>query len=119
MLIIWKLFLQCEPVRILWDCVGDNDNVSFKVSAGASKELSSFFLFGKNLRLIGASVKDCVLLYKRTEAEVRMVHIVEDIGFTRRLADKNGKSPMVPFDTETSHETLPRVFGMKSKHLPH
>ena len=66
----------------MWDCVGDNDNVSFKVSAGASKELSSFFLFGKNLRLIGASVKDCVLLYKRTEAEVRTVHIVEDIGFT-------------------------------------
>ena len=50
------------------------------MSAGASKELSSFFLFGKNLRLIGASVKDCVLLYKRTEAEVRMVQIVEDIG---------------------------------------
>ena len=65
----------------MWDYVGDNDNVSFQVSAGASKELSSFFLFGKNLRLIGASVKDCVLLYKRTEAEVRMVHI----GFTRRL----------------------------------
>merc|ERR1719270_1809667 len=41
----------------------------YQVSAGASKELSSFFLFGKNLRLIGASVKDCVLLYKRTEAE--------------------------------------------------
>ena len=72
----------------MWDYVGDIDNVSFKVSAGASKELSSFFLFGKNLRLIGASVKDCVLLYKRTEAEVRMVHIVEDIGFTRRLTDE-------------------------------
>ena len=69
----------------MWDYVGDIDNVSFQVSAGASKELSSFFLFGKNLRLIGASVKDCVLLYKRTEAEVR---IVEDIGFTRRLADE-------------------------------
>ena len=69
----------------MWDYVGDIDNVSFQVSAGASKELSSFFLFGKNLRLIGASVKDCVLLYKRTEAEVRMVQIVEDIGFTRRL----------------------------------
>ena len=41
------------------------------------------------------------------------------VSFTRRLADKNGKSPMVPFDTETSHETLPRAFGMKSKHLPH
>ena len=40
------------------------------MSAGASKELSSFFLFGKNLRLVGASVKDCVLLYKRTEGEV-------------------------------------------------
>jgi len=41
----------------------------YQVSAGASKELSSFFLFGKNLRLVGASVKDCVLLYKRTEGE--------------------------------------------------
>ena len=47
--------------------------MTFKVSAGASKELSSFFLFGKNLRLVGASVKDCVLLYKRTEGEVMLV----------------------------------------------
>ena len=46
------------------------------MSAGASKELSSFFLFGKNLRLVGASVKDCVLLYKRTEGEVMMVMVV-------------------------------------------
>ena len=48
----------------------EGSNVQTQVSAGASKELSSFFLFGKNLRLIGASVKDCVLLYKRTEGEV-------------------------------------------------
>ena len=78
----------------------DIDNVSFQVSAGASKELSSFFLFGKNLRLIGASVKDCVLLYKRTEAEVRMVHIVEDIGFTRRLADELMISKIFPTNGE-------------------
>ena len=70
------------------------------MSAGASKELSSFFLFGKNLRLIGASVKDCVLLYKRTEAEVRMVHIVEDIGFTRRLADELMISKIFPTNGE-------------------
>ena len=67
------------------------------MSAGASKELSSFFLFGKNLRLIGASVKDCVLLYKRTEAEVR---IVEDIGFTRRLADELMISKIFPTNGE-------------------
>ena len=84
----------------MWDYVGDNDNVSFQVSAGASKELSSFFLFGKNLRLIGASVKDCVLLYKRTEAEVRMVQIVEDIGFTRRLADELMISKIFPTNGE-------------------
>ena len=70
------------------------------MSAGASKELSSFFLFGKNLRLIGASVKDCVLLYKRTEAEVRMMHIVEDIGFTRRLADELMISKIFPTNGE-------------------
>ena len=46
------------------------------MSAGASKELSSFFLFGKNLRLVGASVKDCVLLYKRTEGEVMVMMLV-------------------------------------------
>ena len=46
------------------------------MSAGASKELSSFFLFGKNLRLVGASVKDCVLLYKRTEGEVMMFMVM-------------------------------------------
>ena len=48
----------------------EGSNVQTQVSAGASKELSSFFLFGKNLRLIGVSFKDCVLLYKRTEGEV-------------------------------------------------
>ena len=35
------------------------------VSAGDGKGLSSYYVFGKNLSLIGASTKDCVLLYKK------------------------------------------------------
>lgn len=41
----------------------------YKVSAGASKELSSYFVLGKNLSLIGASTKDCVLLYRKEDEE--------------------------------------------------
>jgi len=41
----------------------------YRVSAGASSSLSSFFLFGKNLVITGASTKDCVLLYKKSEVE--------------------------------------------------
>jgi len=37
----------------------------YTVSAGANKSLSSYFVFGKNLSVTGASIKDCVLLYKK------------------------------------------------------
>lgn len=37
----------------------------YTVSAGEGKGASSFYVFGKNLSLIGASTKDCILLYKK------------------------------------------------------
>ena len=37
----------------------------YVVSAGDGKGLSSYYVFGKNLSLIGASTKDCVLLYNK------------------------------------------------------
>ena len=37
----------------------------YTVSAGEGKGPSSYYVFGKNLSLIGASTKDCVLLYKK------------------------------------------------------
>ena len=36
----------------------------YTVSAGEGKGFSSFYVFGKNLSLIGSSTKDCILLYK-------------------------------------------------------
>ena len=42
---------------------------TYTVSAGASKSLSSYFVFGKNLSLIGASTRDCILLYKKEDAD--------------------------------------------------
>jgi len=41
----------------------------YTVSPGASKDLSSYFILGKNITLIGASTKDCILLYKREDEE--------------------------------------------------
>jgi len=41
----------------------------YTVSAGTSKSRSSFFVFGKNLSLIGASTKDCILLYQKEDTE--------------------------------------------------
>ena len=66
----------------------EGSNVQTQVSAGASKELSSFFLFGKNLRLIGVSFKDCVLLYKRTEGEV-MIRMMMMIAQTLMMKNYN------------------------------
>ena len=37
----------------------------YTVSAGEGKGFSSFYVFGKNLSLIGCSTKDCILLYKK------------------------------------------------------
>ena len=37
----------------------------YTVSAGQGNDFSSFYVFGKNLSLIGASTKDCILLYKK------------------------------------------------------
>ena len=80
----------------------EGSNVQTQVSAGASKELSSFFLFGKNLRLIGASVKDCVLLYKRTEGEV-MIQMMMMIAQT--LMMKNYDDDDVEEGEEVNHVT--------------
>ena len=41
----------------------------YTVSAGASKSLSSYFVFGKSLSLVGASTRDCILLYKKEDAD--------------------------------------------------
>ena len=41
----------------------------YTVSAGANKSLSSYFVFGKNLSLTGASTKNCILLYKKEDVE--------------------------------------------------
>ena len=37
----------------------------YTVSAGEGKGLSSYYVFGKNLSLIGSSTKDCILLYRK------------------------------------------------------
>ena len=37
----------------------------YTVNAGDGKGLSSYYVFGKNLSLIGSSTKDCILLYKK------------------------------------------------------
>ena len=42
---------------------------TYIVSAGGSKGLSSYFLLGKNLSLIGASTNDWILLYKKENNE--------------------------------------------------
>ena len=36
----------------------------YTVSAGGGQAPSSFYVFGKNISLIGSSTKDCILLYK-------------------------------------------------------
>ena len=41
----------------------------YPVSAGPGNGLSSFYVFGKNISLIGGSTKDCVLLYQKGEGE--------------------------------------------------
>ena len=51
------------------------------VSAGDGKGLSSYYVFGKNLSLIGASTKDCVLLYKKDSEQ------------TPDLSSSNGVGP--------------------------
>jgi len=77
---------------------------TYRVSSGASKNLSSFFILGKNLTLIGASVKDCILLYQKENQEAETSSKLETFlicggsntpTLIKRLTFRNGNSNSV------------------------